>query len=746
MSNVLELINSAGKGFVEFARPMLWQSAVLVVILLAADYILRKKVGAVFRYGLWMLIIVKLVLPTSLSSPVSIGQFMIVPAGLVKIAAHLKPQADNISGFRLSSDVTAESQLNTLSAEQLALLKRPVSSLTQSNQSSEMLTWQGGVLLLWLIIVSAMLLLLMQRVMFVLGLVRQSKETRGEMRETLEDCRKIMGVSSYVGLKESPNAASPAVCGLFRPVILLPRWLPANIDAGQLKIVLMHELAHIRRMDLWVNLIQTLLQIVYFYNPFIWLANWMIRRVREQAVDEAVQVALGEKSPQYPEALLNIARFAFGQPVLNMRSIGVVESRSALAERIKKLLNGPAPKNAKLNLIGALIVILIGLLTLPMTRSIAKESARKTVASKAKLNSTYLIADSNQYSLKDVFKDDFRIGTALSCYQLSGKDANDLSVVPSQFNSITPEHFLKWAYVHPEPGKYNFDMADRYVALGEKNKMFIVGHVLIAPDLIPDWVFQDDNGKTVSREVLLKRMREHILTVVGHYKGRINGWDVVNEAVGNDGQMLETKWCKIIGSDYIQKAFEYAHEADPNAELYYNDYNVWSKKDIDSIVRLIDSLKAKGVRIDGIGMQAHLGLYSPSPDAIENSIVALSQSGVNVMISEIDVSVLPCYDISKDGNIKNDPALQKKFNPYPDTLPAEVQEKLAERYGELFAVFHKHADKISRVTLWGVQDGQSWLNRWPVEGRADYPLLFDRNLKSKPAYYAVIKTAQNNQQ
>jgi len=150
--------------------------------------------------------------------------------------------------------------------------------------------------------------------------------------------------------------------------------------------------------------------------------------------------------------------------------------------------------------------------------------------------------------------------------------------VPSQFNSTTSEHFLKWSYVHPEPGKYNFDAADRYVAFGEKNKMFIVGHVLVGPDQIPDWVFQDDNGKTVSREVLLKRMREHIMAVVSRYKGRINGWDVVNNAIGKDGQMLETKWSKIIGPDYIQKAFEYAHEADPDAELYYNDYNVWSPK------------------------------------------------------------------------------------------------------------------------------------------------------------------------
>jgi endo-1,4-beta-xylanase len=745
MSNVLELINSAGKGFWEFAWPMLWQSAMLVLILLAADYFLRRKISAVFRYGLWMLVIVKLVLPTSMSSPVSIGQFLIVPAGLVKIAAIGKPQAGNISGAQLSCDATSESQLNTLSAEQLAMLKRPVSSLTQSNQSSGMLTWQGGIFLLWVIVVGAMLLLLMQRVMFVFGLVRQSKETDKSMKKTLDDCRKIIGIRGYVGLKESPNATSPAVCGLFRPVVLLPQWLNSNLDAGQFKIVLMHELAHIRRRDLWVNLLQTLLQIAYFYNPFIWLANWMIRRIREQAVDEAVQVALGEKSSQYPEALLKIARFAFGKPVFSMRSIGVVESRSALAERIKKMLNGPAPRNAKLNLIGILVVILIGMLTLPMTRSTAREPMRNIATCKAKSKSTCLIADSNQYSLKDVFKNDFRVGTALSGTQLFSKEVNDLSVVPSQFNAITPEHFLKWSYVHPEPDKYNFEAADRYVAFGEKNKMFIVGHALISPDQMPDWVFQDDNGKTVSREILLKRMREHILTVVGRYKGRINGWDVVNEAIGNDGRLLETNLCKIIGRDYIQKAFEYAHEADPNAELYYNDYNMWTKKDTDSIVGMIGSLKAKGIRIDGIGMQAHWGLCSPSVEAIENSIVALSQSGVKVMISEIDVSVLPRYDISKDSDIKNDPAMQKKLNPYPNTLPAEVQEKLAERYGEVFAVFHKHADKISRVTFWGIQDGQSWLNRWPVEGRSDYPLLFDRNLKSKPAYYAVIKTAQNNQ-
>jgi endo-1,4-beta-xylanase len=739
MSDVLELLNSAGKGFVGFAWPMLWQSAILVVILLAADYVLRRKVSAIFRYGLWMLVIVKLILPVSLSSPVSIGRLMVMPPGLAKIAPLEKPAANPGAGIQASSGFAAGSHLKALSADELASLKRPVAFNSETGEYAVSLSWQGGVFLLWAIVLSAMLLLLIQRVIFVLGLVRQSREAGRPMKEMLEDCRKTMNIGSCVGLKESPNATSPAVCGLFRPVILLPQWLSSNLDPGQFKIVLMHELAHIRRMDLWVNLVQTLLQIAYFYNPFIWLANWMIRRVREQAVDEAVQVSLGEKSPQYPEALLNIARFAFGQPAFNMRTIGVVESRSALAERIRKMLNGPAPKDGRLNLLGVLLVILIGLLMLPMTRSMANAQNQ---AYKTKLKWASLTADSNQYSLKDVFKNDFQIGTALSPYQFSGQESNDIAMVPSQFNSITPENFLKWSYVHPEPDKYNFDAVDRYVEFGEKNKMFIVGHVLVGQNQVPDWVFKDDNGKTVGREVLLKRMREHILTVVGRYKGRINGWDVVNEAIRYDGQILETKWSKIIGKDYIQKAFEYAHEADPNAELYYNDYHVWSKKEIDGVVRLVGILKAKGVRIDGVGMQAHWGLDYPSSQDVESCIVTLAQSGVKAMISEMDISVLPLVDSSKGGDIKKDPELWKKFNPYPKALPAEVQENLAERYGELFAVFHRHADKISRVTFWGVQDGQSWLNSSPIEGRSDYPLLFDRNLKSKPAFYAVVKAVQ----
>jgi len=339
-------------------------------------------------------------------------------------------------------------------------------------------------------------------------------------------------------------------------------------------------------------------------------------------------------------------------------------------------------------------------------------------------------ADSNQYSLKDVFKKDFLIGAAVSDDQISGKDKNVIPIIESQFNTITPENCLKWESVHPEPNVYNFEQADRFVAFGEKNKMFIIGHILIDQEQVPGWVFQDADGNKVERETLLKRMQEHISTVVGRYKGRINAWQVINEPIGRDGKIVKTKWFEIAGEDYIAKAFEYARQADPNVELYYNGHDMLTKEATDSIVRLVGDIKSKGGRIDGIGVQAHWKLDSPSLKEIEDGIVNLTKSSdVKVMITEMDITVLP-----RSGN---------RLNPYINGLPDEMQEKLAKRYAELFTIFCKHAGRIERVNFWGVNDGQSWLNDWPIRGRTDYPLLFDRQLQPKPAFFAVVKTAQN---
>ncbi|MGA2093605.1 MAG: endo-1,4-beta-xylanase [Sedimentisphaerales bacterium] len=380
-----------------------------------------------------------------------------------------------------------------------------------------------------------------------------------------------------------------------------------------------------------------------------------------------------------------------------------------------------------------LIVILVfSLNMLPMAGGAAGEPNQAVAPSEAKNKSECRSADGNQYALKDVFKKDFLIGAAVSSDQISGKDTNVIALIESQFNSITPENCLKWDSVHPKPNVYDFEQADRFVAFGEKNKMFIIGHILIDQEQVPDWVFKDANGRNVDRETLLNRIHEHIFKVMGRYKGKINAWQVINEPIGRDGRMRKTRWFEIIGEDYVQKAFEYAHEADPNVELYYNGHDMLTKEATDSIVRLVGDIKSKGGRIDGIGVQAHWKLNTPSLDEVENGIVNLTQSGVKVMITEMDITVLP----------RNVPP--KELNPYPGALPAEVQEKLAKRYGELFSIFHKHADKISRVNFWGVHDGQSWLNDWPVKGRTDYPLLFDRKLQPKPAFFAVVKTAEQN--
>jgi endo-1,4-beta-xylanase len=344
--------------------------------------------------------------------------------------------------------------------------------------------------------------------------------------------------------------------------------------------------------------------------------------------------------------------------------------------------------------------------------------------------------------LKKVFEKDFYIGVALNHYQVSGADVAAMALVKEQFNSITPENALKWERVHPEPDKYSFEPVDQFVALGEKHKMFIVGHTLIWHQQTPNWVFEDGAGKPADREALLQRMRDHIFAVVGRYKGRINGWDVVNEAIEDDGSLRKAKWLEIIGPDYVQKAFEFARQADPKAELYYNDFNLWKKDKIDGVVRLVRDLQSKGVRVDGIGEQGHWGLDYPPLDEAEAAIQAFAALGVNIMITEMEVDVLPFPGETQGADISLNFELQKHLNPYPETLPDSMQQALAKRYAELFTLFHKHRDKISRVTLWGVHDGQSWKNDWPVRGRTNYPLLFDRQYRPKPAFEAVIQTAR----
>ena len=343
-------------------------------------------------------------------------------------------------------------------------------------------------------------------------------------------------------------------------------------------------------------------------------------------------------------------------------------------------------------------------------------------------------------SLKDAFQNDFYVGVALSLDQILGKEPDALAQVVKHFNSITPENILKWEEVHPKPDQYRFEAADRYVALGEKHGMHIIGHALVWHIQTPDWVFEDSAGKPLGREALLARMKEHIFTVVGRYRGRIHGWDVVNEAVTADGEMRKSRWREIIGDDYVAKAFEFAREADPDAELYYNEYDYEAHPKRDGVIRLVKDLQARGIRVDGVGVQGHWFLEFPSIAEIESQFELLAQLGAKLMITELDVGVLPWYRL--DSAIvplsSFDAETQRKHNPYPDALPASVSEAQAKRYADLFSLFLKHRDRIGRVTFWGVHDGQSWRSYWPITGRTEYPLLFDRRCEAKPALEAIL--------
>ena len=358
------------------------------------------------------------------------------------------------------------------------------------------------------------------------------------------------------------------------------------------------------------------------------------------------------------------------------------------------------------------------------------------------LTAGLIAAAPTEPSLKDAFHASFRIGAALNAAIFTEKDARDAALVKQQFNSITPENVLKWALVHPKPGVYEFDLPDRYVAFGEKNQMRIIGHTLVWHNQTPRWVFEDEKGNPVDRETLLNRLRDHIHTVAGRYKGRIFGWDVVNEALNEDGTLRQSPWLKIIGEDYIAKAFEYAHEADPQAELYYNDYSIENEAKREGTIRLIRKLQAQGVPVAAIGIQSHDKLDWPSLDQVDAAITAFAKLGVKVNITELDIDVLPRATREQGAEVTLRAESQAALNPYTAGLPEAVQQALAKRYAGLFGVFLKHRDVITRVTFWGVTDGDSWLNNWPVQGRTSYPLLFDREGKPKPAFDAVLQLAK----
>ncbi len=335
--------------------------------------------------------------------------------------------------------------------------------------------------------------------------------------------------------------------------------------------------------------------------------------------------------------------------------------------------------------------------------------------------------------LKDVFSGDFFVGAALNANQIMEQDALAKDLIPAQFNSVTAENIMKCEIIHPTWADYNFTLADKLADYSDRHQMQFIGHTLIWHSQLAPFVRQ-----IKSPDSLDLFMKNHITTIASRYKGKVDGWDVVNEALEEDGSMRKSIFYNLLGDAYIEKAFQYAQTAAPDAELYYNDYNIEQPAKRAGAIALIKKLKEKGIRIDGVGIQGHWSINSLNLQHIEESITAFSALGVKVMFTELDLTVLPnpweLRGADVNQNFQNNPAM----NPYPQSLPDSVNAVLADKYKALFALFLKHKESISRITFWGVSDRNSWLNNWPIRNRTNYPLVFDRNYQPKPAYYSIL--------
>jgi endo-1,4-beta-xylanase len=346
---------------------------------------------------------------------------------------------------------------------------------------------------------------------------------------------------------------------------------------------------------------------------------------------------------------------------------------------------------------------------------------------------------SRQTGLKEVFAGDFLMGTALGGRLLTEDPSPLAELVAREFNAITPTNMMKWGVIEPREGEWQWDMPDRLVAFGEKHGMHVVGHNLIWHSQVPAYLFIDEQGPPVSKARLTKRMETHIQTLVGRYKGRVATWDVVNEAIDEDAiGWRRSPWLTIMGPDFMERAFRAAHEADPKAKLLYNDYNEHNPGRRAFLVDVLRDYKRRGVPIHGVGFQAHVGLDYPDMVEYERSIEAIAKEGLPIHITELDVDVLPRASAYTGAEISTNFELSEKLNPWKSGLPNDIDARLTARYRQLFELFLKHRDKIERVTTWGTHDGESWKNNFPVRGRTNYPLLFDRQMRPKAAYAGIV--------
>lgn len=345
--------------------------------------------------------------------------------------------------------------------------------------------------------------------------------------------------------------------------------------------------------------------------------------------------------------------------------------------------------------------------------------------------------------LAAAFREHFRIGVAVSNQTIDQSIAPHLDLIAREFNSVTAENAMKWGVIRPDGVNWQWQRADRLVEFAARHDMHVLGHTLVWHSQIPRSVFTGRDGQSLDRGALLAKMEEHLSTLVGRYRGRVHAWDVVNEAIDEGNGWRRSPWLQIIGDDFMEQAFRMARKADPAATLIYNDYNEHNPQKRAFQVKVLRDYLDRGVPIDAVGFQGHVGLTYPSLEEWERSLVAYADMGLKVHVSELEVDVLPSPN-QMSAEISNRFEYSPDKDPWRQGLSEQAQEQLAERYVQLFRILLRHRASVERVTFWGLHDGISWKNDFPIQGRVNHPLLFDRDLKPKPAYQKLMALARNS--
>ena len=337
------------------------------------------------------------------------------------------------------------------------------------------------------------------------------------------------------------------------------------------------------------------------------------------------------------------------------------------------------------------------------------------------------ISGDSSKGLKEYYKNYFTIGVAVSPQSLANKE--EVQLILQNFESITPENAMKMGPVHPKENEYNWKDADAIVDFAVQHHLKIRGHNLCWHEQTPTWFFKDSSGNLVTKAVLLKRLKDHITTVVNRYKGKIYAWDVMNEAIDDNPNnfLRNSLFYQICGEDFIAKAFEYAHAADPNAILFYNDYNTERKEKADRIYALLKTLKEKGVPVDAVGLQGHWSVFEPTQNELEYTIQKFASLGLKIQVTELDVSV---YKWEKEPRAKTITDA--------DAYTPVMEQQQTAKYKMIFDVLRKYKQFITGVTFWNISDRHTWLDTYPVKGRKNYPLLFDTNLQPKKTFWEVV--------